>query len=349
MPAAEIDTLILRFRDLATAKGETLKRHRMIRDALGFVWWGWWNKFGERVPGATFEKLNAKGDIEIVLFDSGSNKIFSAKCSEIRWDQQKGSLISSPEPDATPEYYKAQKYAAWFKFVTLSQNELPPSRLHQFTYVEVSEFFESGHTRFAAFDGKRVESPEELNEQNRTIWFVRPYGPGDCTGPVSIEPAPALKSFLSEPLRSFSTTLLWLSDLHFGRHAFPPKTDAFERDLSQALEFDLREAGQKTLAGIIISGDLTWQTSEAEFDQAIRFLGGLTSWSTLDNRRILVIPGNHDLRWSEDPTETGTPASISDAIARAAYSKFYEAYYRHAPNAFLSMGRRFVIGGGQPR
>lgn len=237
MATDEIETLILRFRDLTTAKGETLKRHRMIRQALGYVWWGWWNKFGERVPATTFEKLNA-GEISIVLFDSGSNKIFSAKCSEIQWDHEQEHLIASPDENATPEYYKAQKHAAWFKLVDLSQSELPPMTLQNFTYVEVAEFFESGHSRFATFDGKRVESTEELNEQNRTIWFVRAYRPGDRTGPATIEPAPVLKPFLSEPLHSFSTTLLWLSDLHFGKHAFPLKTDAFQRDLTCLVSSD---------------------------------------------------------------------------------------------------------------
>src|SRR5262245_42724566 len=103
MPATEVTSLILRFRDLVTPPGETLRRHRDLVELKGFVWWGWWNKFGERVPADLFRRLSA-AEFELLLFDSGTNQVVCARCSGIVWGED--GAIASPNADATPEYYK---------------------------------------------------------------------------------------------------------------------------------------------------------------------------------------------------------------------------------------------------
>ena len=35
-------TLVLRFRDLSTAKGDTINLHQEVIAQKGEVWWGWW-------------------------------------------------------------------------------------------------------------------------------------------------------------------------------------------------------------------------------------------------------------------------------------------------------------------
>ena len=68
---ADVETLILRFRDLATSEGQTIRLHREIIRKHKYVWWGWWNKFGEKVPIDLFTELTsrmAKGPLDLYLF-----------------------------------------------------------------------------------------------------------------------------------------------------------------------------------------------------------------------------------------------------------------------------------------
>ena len=66
----ETKTLILRFRDLVTNKGETIQKHANICKEKGFVWWGWWNKAGEQVPSQLLSTLNDKiGESELEIFE----------------------------------------------------------------------------------------------------------------------------------------------------------------------------------------------------------------------------------------------------------------------------------------
>jgi hypothetical protein len=351
MAQSDVNTLILRFRDLATAPGETLALHRAVCDQHGFVWWGWWNKFGEQVPAGLFARLKAEAQqapTQWFLFDSGQNSLYRARCGDIVWNQDARQRIPSPDLAATPEYYRNQQYFAWFRLTELPNNVVNPDTVNQFTYEEVSDFFESGHSQFLPFYGKRVETLQELQQQNRTIWFLRPYHAGDRVGAVDFPTGRPTQPFSTDPLASHSRTILWLSDIHFGRHAFPLQTDHFNRDLSQALEKDLGTIGENSIAAAILSGDLTWENSDEQFQQARSLCVGIRSWSALDYRRMVVCPGNHDLAFTAAPAEIGAPVAIAAADARARYEAFYRNLFNHDPNAFLSMGRRFLLGGAVP-
>ena len=48
---------------------------------------------------------------------------------------------------------------------------------------------------------------------------------------------------------------------------------------------------------IIVSGDLTQRADGKEFTLALRFLEGLLPLVDNDRRRVLIVPGNHDLNW----------------------------------------------------
>lgn len=71
---ADVTTLILRFRDLVTAPGETLSLHRDLCIARGLTWWGWWNRADERVPYNLFVRLKflavTSKPTRIYLFDT---------------------------------------------------------------------------------------------------------------------------------------------------------------------------------------------------------------------------------------------------------------------------------------
>jgi 3',5'-cyclic AMP phosphodiesterase CpdA len=77
------------------------------------------------------------------------------------------------------------------------------------------------------------------------------------------------------------TTLVHVSDLHFGRPAVSERLDAL-RDFLEGLGPD----------AIAISGDLTQRCTNREFTQARAYLDSLGEIAP-----YLVIPGNHDIRW----------------------------------------------------
>ena len=110
----DFSSIILRFRDLSTAPGKTIAEHQKIIMQNGFVWWGWWNKEGERVPEDAFRELNLlskNNPMGIFLFDTGQNQLRRAKLAEIEWDSQL-RRIGAPDRAATPDYYGDSEYFA---------------------------------------------------------------------------------------------------------------------------------------------------------------------------------------------------------------------------------------------
>ncbi|MFT3698262.1 MAG: metallophosphoesterase [Kofleriaceae bacterium] len=166
---------------------------------------------------AKFYDRSKRDPFDVYLFDSGTKHLYRASMSSI--SMSPGSEpIAAPESGAsTPEYYRQTSYSMWFKFVEIE--ELAIDTLRDFTYSRVDEFFTSGKSDYGIYYDKRVSSPEELIDQNRTIWFVRPHREGDQDVEIS------LKSMSYEKTLHFSSTfreskarkMIWLSDLHFFR------------------------------------------------------------------------------------------------------------------------------------
>jgi 3',5'-cyclic AMP phosphodiesterase CpdA len=355
--ASEIKILALRFRDLVTVPGETIRLHQKLISAdptPGYVWWGWWNKSGETVPGDVFrlmkERIRIDGSVPILLFDSGHLECRYADCTDIRWSPLY-ELQVTPEPDRTPSYYSHREYFAWFKFAKIHDPlKNPNEELRMFTYHQVDDFFTSKESRYGVFYGKQVHSTDELKQQDRTIWFLRAFKSGDPTHQISL-----LQSNLIQPHHfplGYTTTdsrhLLWISDPHFGQnHAFPATTSEDKKDLGQALEDAAKDHKIRDFAGLIVSGDLTWKSAKGEYDAFRQFLSRICrSPSVIDNYRIALCPGNHDLAFTKTPAEKS--AAINDKVApdkaRKNYAQLYEALFYVAPNEHLSMARRFLLG-----
>ncbi|HEX8831718.1 MAG TPA: hypothetical protein VF705_11150, partial [Longimicrobium sp.] len=246
--ASEVETMLLRFRDLATLPGDTINRHAELVESAGEVWWGWWAKGGERVPEDVFRELAGRAErgLPILLFDSGHNAVHEAVCSGIEWSP-KERRIPSPDPAKTPKYYREQHCLAWFRLSTLSREAAPEPRdtLRGFAYTRVDDFFTTRSSRYDAFYGKQVSSPDELRGQERSIWFVRAFRSGDHTHEVSLLDARVLQPshFPSSFQQSPSLNLLWLSDVHFRRHAFPTEATETAQPLAVRLETACRVHG----------------------------------------------------------------------------------------------------------
>jgi hypothetical protein len=356
MSVNELSTIILRFRDLVTDRGQTVAQHISIinNSNTGYVWWGWWRKRDETVPDDVFRDLAKRakaGGFCAYLIDSGQDLLYKIICTDIKWDPNLIE-IESPEAAKTPEYYNQRAYLAWFKLTEIAEVTDPESVLRRYSYLRVDEFFEDKESNYAPFYGKRIYSVKELRQQDRTIWFVRDVKSDDPTHEVSLLNSRAVTPvhFSPEYFESKSTTLLWISDPHFsadGHHAFPFKPTANKLDLGERLETDFKPRFE-TLAGVIISGDLTWKALPSEFELARDFLKRLNYWFRLQSDQIAICPGNHDLRFSDEPANKNKPITSVDERSSEAYATFYKELFYLAPNEFLSCGKRFLLGNAIP-
>lgn len=350
---------MLRFRDLVTMPGHTIELHAKLAEK-GHVWWAWWNKSGEAVAANTWNRIaKSLGEADapkFYLFDSGYIGLRTVTCVDIKWDTSY-EPIASPNPDETPEYYRSQKYVLWFKlkdFGAQLPHEDAIKILQGLTYLRIDEFFINQKSRYTAFYNKRIHSLDELKQQDRTIWFGRPFRAGDATHEVSLTSNFALlpAHYPERWDNSKSRHLLWVSDLHFGaKHGFaaPGQGNVHTFDLGTAIEVAAKTHGVTDFGGVIVSGDLTWQGSKEEFADARKFLQRVTtSPSKLESYRIAMCPGNHDLVFSDDPSLKTKSINKTTAEAQANYRALCEELFYIAPNEFLSMGRRLLLKESSP-
>ncbi|MGE5343964.1 MAG: metallophosphoesterase family protein [Candidatus Omnitrophota bacterium] len=355
--AHEVKTMILRFRDLVTSPGETIKIHKDICDTKNFVWWGWWKKAGETIPNNAFKMLKKKANspekLVLYLLDSGQKKIFEAECTDLKWEPSHDPF-GTPDIENTPEYYKKQEYLAWFKFTNISQthSEKPISNS---SYVCVNELFEDGCSKYKDFYNKKICSIEELTQQDRTIWFIRDFKKGDLSHEIKLLDHHKIKpaDFPEEYFQTSSRHLLWLSDLHFSNsnecYGFPiTSSDEVKERLEQRIEHALKENNIKNIGGAIISGDITWKAAKEEFNLAHSFILNLFSWSKLNSYQLAMCPGNHDIAFSDNPSDGDSKIIRAFPDAREEFETFYEQLFYVKPNEFISSGRRFLLGNAIP-
>ncbi len=111
------------------------------------------------------------------------------------------------------------------------------------------------------------------------------------------------------------TSVLHVSDLHFGRPAVPEQIDAIEEAI-QSRRYDV----------VAISGDLSQRARAGEFQRAKAFLRDARRVS-----RTIVVPGNHDVMWWKAPLGLG-----DDAAVYASYRTYVDADLEpvlHVPGA----------------
>ena len=352
------ETMILRFRDLSTAPGDTLRLHAEVIAERGYVWWGWWSKSGERVPPEVFGDILQRaraGGLAVFLFDSGREQLHRATLEGIQWDPGLQRSAAPEEGASTPGYYGGAGYLAWFKLtaVELEPVQDPVAVLQRLSYVEVPEFFEQRESSFGPFDGKRVASLGELRDQDRSIWFVRAARPEDSQHEIRLLHAHAFRPshFPDQFHQSSSRSVLWLSDVHFSidtHHAFPLEPTEVEKPLGDRVEQACTRFGINDLGGIVLSGDLAWKADPEEFAQARALVKRLQTWSRVENYQVAVCPGNHDVAFSADPAQKDMPVVRASEEATKAYAAFYSELFYLAPNAFLSCGRKLFLGGAVP-
>jgi 3',5'-cyclic AMP phosphodiesterase CpdA len=90
------------------------------------------------------------------------------------------------------------------------------------------------------------------------------------------------------------TTILHVSDLHFGRPAVPAQIEAVEA-LVHEQRYDV----------VAVSGDVSQRARAGEFQRAAVFLRDAARVS-----RTIIVPGNHDVMWWRAPLGIGDEAAL---------------------------------------
>jgi predicted MPP superfamily phosphohydrolase len=346
MPAS----MILRFRDLVK---NTIAEHREILKVEKYVWWAWWAKPAEAIPRHTFAQfrsiITAKGGVWIYLLNSGTEELYKAFLTDI--DESKNNEGKEcNEPSKTPSYYRDAKYKAWFRLEKIQKVSDPDGEIRRWSYDEIDEFPDDFSEYF---DNKRAYSVKELlNRRHRTIYFVKPYEASHADYFADpIPPVPPV-NFINTPIVSKSDYVLHLSDLHFSaeHHAFALKRDVNSTDLtlSDLIVQDLKNNYEgKPPGAVIISGDLTWQGTKEEFNLAASFLREIRRNYNLDPYHFVLVPGNHDIQWSDqDEADYDRTKKVSKPPEEATqnYREFYKEVFGLEPESYFSMGRRYILG-----
>jgi len=95
----------------------------------------------------------------------------------------------SPEPEATPEYYRNQPCLAWFKFRSITERPIDESAVvGHFSYASVSTLSETPRGEDARFANKVVASVREMKRQSRTLFFLKGTAPTHSRREIVVQP-----------------------------------------------------------------------------------------------------------------------------------------------------------------
>lgn len=341
------ETVILRFRDLVTAEGETIKKHIAIIKDYGYVWWGWWKKGNEKTPVGEFAKLEVKAKtrpIDVFLIDSGQSLVYRAVCVDMELKEE--GKLPSPEKEKTPEYYQDQEYYAWFKLTKIERCK--PEHLSKFSCVDCKDLFCDPNVDYSRFDNKKIYSVPELTQQNRTVWFIRKAQSSDRDNEIVLLGSDMIQPthFSGKYHQASGDTLIWLSDLHLPDGVLPFKRGMGHSSLAQHLAACV---GNRNIAGLLISGDITSCAKRDGFQQAQQMLEDINfEFSALNSENILICPGNHDfIRETSRLPSKAAPAFIYEKPGNAAdFSDFYRSIYKLPPNQFCASGKKLLLTSG---
>lgn len=328
--------IALRFRDKACEN--TIEEHKKILTAKGRVWWGWWAKNYEVVNAEVFSRialLTSNGNSTICyLINVNKSKFYEAECTSIQY-LTNGSFINCPEKECSPEYYNnSVGIKAWFCLKSIKEIA-DEEILGKFSFLNTSKHIDPRRSdRVSLQQNNRADSVEVFAMQNTSIWFLRERLPSD----KSVLQA-AIKAWKDAKLsktnfpknffRSKANKILLLSDLHFGsHHLFDKNHTGWISSLYEAITKIYDGNKKNSICALIVSGDFVWTPCRAEFDEAYKFLKALMSYFSLNVEQVVIVPGNHDLKFSDKKDVTvNDKVEITDIRSRLEYQSFYKKVY----------------------
>ncbi len=283
-----------------------------------------------------------------ILVDSGQRKLYKTTLIDLNVDVGQLPLAAPEQGLCTPSYYHQQKFTTWFKLGAIDL--APEESLRELVYFSVPDD-DLVQVEDALFIGHRIDGIAQLLEfGNVTYWLASP-APSDTAlarGPGKRQPAPVIAP---RHILTGERRILHISDLHVapGFHAFElDRADAFNKTLAAALHAAL----QDLLPGmVVVTGDLTWSGAKSEFERAYKCLDALRSSIGLTHDEFVIIPGNHDVRWTDeqrdkDEYQHGGRVTVAASQAENNYREFFRTWYGRPANPHISVGRRFLLLGG---
>jgi len=358
----EVPTIAIRFRDIGTL--DSINAHKEIISEQGYAWGGWWNKAWEYLPIhaiSVLDSLTKNAAIKFLFIHSEKNVIYEMTISELCFSHEPGQKVVSPEKDKTPAFYREfGGLLLWFKITSIegpSSSEASETFIKEYAYCDYDAIHKSSDRYdYSQNNGKIVSSVEELLAQRpRTMFFLRPKTDAD----TSLS-EPKLRTIIESNEENFSkefyktdgNTLLLLSDLHFsenGNNYTFQECNLAQKSLNSLMDSIAKVLDSK-IASAIIAGDLTCYGSKVGFDKAESFLNNLCVSHDIAPESLTLVPGNHDIKFSDTPTQLDQPISIewTDAKSKKEFVTFYEKVCNVKPNEYLNCGRRLILGNQLP-
>ncbi|MGH3692741.1 MAG: metallophosphoesterase family protein [Pseudonocardiaceae bacterium] len=364
MGAAPDFEYLFRYRDLVA---DTLPEHRRTIEEKGFAWWGWWKRPNEPSHEEYWDRLAntvKQRKVTVGLFHSGTGQVHLAIVDRIIVPEsdEYGNLVavtpSGDEMQCVPHYYRQSSHSrAWFRLVSI---DTEPTRFFgRYSFREAPQLPGYLPRQLRKLASKIILDADELRTMDTTIWRVRSSVAGDRS--ELILTANARTSYdsphLARPVSCPGDWILHVTDPHFAlgrfrqehRWKLEVETESAGSTMFEAISSALRR-DRRAIGAILLTGDLTFIASDAEFDAArtaiFRFVTGDLA---LGLEHLVVVPGNHDIAWTKNEATTyqpGAQVTVAPTDATRAYSHFYQKLYLHDPHEHLSMSRRFVFPGG---
>ncbi|MFN8050499.1 MAG: metallophosphoesterase [Acidimicrobiales bacterium] len=233
----------------------------MIDDS-GYVWWGWWAKAWERIPTSD------------------------------EWQQISTHVEGRPEiglfDRRSLRYYLA--VATDLRRSTDSDARIPSPEPSATPHYYSDDYFPVWF---------RLESIRETSEVEfrSTFGFVPMAEDQTLFWEDSSDPP---EQDLVEVIRTASSSVLHISDLHFGEDfGFSGSESPYgQSTLDQIIARYLRDA-RTDIGVVVVSGDLITRGMERHYRDVTAFLDLLLSQLGLSRNHVVVVPGNHDL-WLDD-------------------------------------------------
>ena len=349
-------SFLFRFRDFIAP---TIDEHKaIIRDHTS-CWWGWWKRPSEDDRRDVWDALNElarlESPVEIGLFDSGHGRVYPARVTQVippRRDDH-GTSIVPPLPPGdevlVPTYYRTSPFSrAWMR---LSHIDEPIRFFGEYSFERLPTLPYYAPATLSRFEGKVIVADAELRGMDTTIWQIRPSRADDRHETI-IPSVPGVASPISNaPILTKSSRILHVTDPHFAvgahREQHGWRLESEPNDGRRTLAEAIQQAVPPPIGLILVTGDLTFIGLPAEFTEARISLLKLLGIYDLDAGSLIVIPGNHDIKWTqEDAYDESARVTIAPAAAKENYRRFYRDLFFHDPNEDLSMGRRFVTPSG---
>ena len=363
MDDAEPIRFLFRYRDLVA---KTLEEHRKVlaeNPARG-CWWGWWKRPHEDARQGVWEAIesdiaaSAQKRIRIGLFDSGSASnvaVHPVWIDKVERPLQSGSTLDplplpKDELDLVPLYYRSSPFSrAWMHIVEIENT--PIDFFGKYSHLRPPPLPNYLPGALARLRDNVVLDAADLRGMDTTIWEVRPRQANDREERLFI-PSPYREAITSEPIQVHGDAILHLTDIHFStgknreQHGWRFEGEGGGVSLAEAIGNATKNLG---VAVLLITGDLTFLADPAEFHAARKSIQRLIGILGIGLEQVVIVPGNHDIRWTKDAAETyDGEAGVNQAPpeAQIPYRAFFHELFQVDSHPTLAMGRRFVFPHG---